>query len=279
MTASDVLTSWKDIANYLGKGVRTVQRWESELGLPIRRPNAHNRNVVIALRSEIDDWMAKDFATRGSRQIDPDMKTLAKTFRFRVLVVDDDYEFRETMKAVLEAHGYEVLAAEDGFSGLATLKEGLPDIIISDLRMPNMSGFEFLSVIRYRFPRLPVIAVSGEFMGVGVPESVLADAYFEKGTYSPAEFLGKVSDLLNLLPPRPREGKPCKSPVWIPTPPNGHYVVVTCQSCLRTFPAMRAEELKPGAHNVPCDYCGTDVCFEVTDVKALAKIRTQQQGS
>jgi DNA-binding transcriptional regulator YiaG len=56
VTSSDVFTSWKDIANYLGKGVRTVQRWESGLGLPIRRPNANMHNVVIALRSEIDEW-------------------------------------------------------------------------------------------------------------------------------------------------------------------------------------------------------------------------------
>ena len=64
------------------------------------------------------------------------------------------------------------------------LKQSLPDVVISDLRMPNMSGFEFLSVVRRRFPQIAVIAISGEFAGIDVPESVLADAFFEKGQYS-----------------------------------------------------------------------------------------------
>lgn len=180
--ASDVLSSWKEIAMYLGKGVRTVQRWEYDLGLPVRRPNGSNRNVVLALRSELDQWMERDFVTRAMQTVNADTNSLNSTFPYRVLVVDDDARFRETMKAMLESEGYEVLVAEDGFGGLATLKRALPDVIISDLRMPNMNGFEFLSVVRYRFPRLPAIAISGEFMGIGVPESVLADAYFEKGS-------------------------------------------------------------------------------------------------
>ena len=79
---------------------------------------------------------------------------------------------------LLESKNYEVLCAKDGFEGLTALKRSLPDIIISDLRMPNMNGFEFLSVVRRRFPVIPVIVISGEFSGITVPESVLADAFF-----------------------------------------------------------------------------------------------------
>ena len=88
---------------------------------------------------------------------------------------------RDVGTLLLTAQGYETLTAEDGFEGLAALKQSLPDIIISDLRMPNMNGFEFLSVVRRRFPTIPVIAVSGEFSGLSMPESVLADAFFSKG--------------------------------------------------------------------------------------------------
>lgn len=56
-TGPRVLNSWKDIANYLGKGVRTVQRYESQFGLPIRRPAGKNRSSVIALADEIDAWL------------------------------------------------------------------------------------------------------------------------------------------------------------------------------------------------------------------------------
>jgi len=51
------LTSWKEIANYLGKGVRTVQRYEAELGLPVRRPAGKSRAGVMATRAEIDAWV------------------------------------------------------------------------------------------------------------------------------------------------------------------------------------------------------------------------------
>jgi hypothetical protein len=52
-----VLTSWKEIARYLGKGVRTVQRWERELGFPVRRTNPGEKSVVLAIPREIDTWV------------------------------------------------------------------------------------------------------------------------------------------------------------------------------------------------------------------------------
>ena len=51
-----VLGSWKEIANYLGKGVRTVQRWERCSGLPIHRPSGSSKGVVIAFPPELDKW-------------------------------------------------------------------------------------------------------------------------------------------------------------------------------------------------------------------------------
>ncbi len=55
---SVVLTSWKEIAAYLGKGVRTLQRWERELEFPLHRPDAQ-RGVVIAYPHEIDAWIKR----------------------------------------------------------------------------------------------------------------------------------------------------------------------------------------------------------------------------
>jgi len=52
------LSGWKDIANYLGKGVRTVQRYERELGLPVRRPAGKLFGSVAATKAELDAWMA-----------------------------------------------------------------------------------------------------------------------------------------------------------------------------------------------------------------------------
>jgi hypothetical protein len=56
---SGVLNSWKEIATYLGRGVRTVQRWEAELQLPVHGPRGNNRSAVIAFREELDHWLAR----------------------------------------------------------------------------------------------------------------------------------------------------------------------------------------------------------------------------
>jgi hypothetical protein len=55
--ALQFLSSWKEIASYLGKGVRTVQRYEHEFGLPVRRPARRGRGSVIATKIEIDAWV------------------------------------------------------------------------------------------------------------------------------------------------------------------------------------------------------------------------------
>jgi len=56
-SGSEILNSWKEVAQYLGRGVRTVQRWEHDLGLPVRRPRGKSRSAVIAFREELDSWL------------------------------------------------------------------------------------------------------------------------------------------------------------------------------------------------------------------------------
>ena len=52
-----VLNSWKELSAYLGRGVRTLQRWEQELGLPVHRPRAKSRGPVMAVPEELDAWL------------------------------------------------------------------------------------------------------------------------------------------------------------------------------------------------------------------------------
>ena len=180
------------------------------------------------------------------------------SFPYRILIVDDEAAVRQIGIKLLESRGYEVLGAEDGFEGLAALKRSLPDIIISDLRMPNMNGFEFLSVVRRRFPVIPVVVISGEFSGLTVPESVLADAFFPKGRYKVDELFQKIAELLHELPTRPRIGKPTKAAVWVKN--DRGTIAVTCSECLRTFPALEA---LAGINEVDCDFCSCSVRFEL----------------
>lgn len=182
----------------------------------------------------------------------------ANPFSYRILLVDDDPAVRKVGGTLLEAKGYEVHTAEDGFEGLAALKRSLPDIIISDLRMPNMNGFEFLSVVRRRFPVIPVIVISGEFSGLTVPESVLADAFFPKGQLNVEELFQKIAELLHELPTRPRIGKPTKAAVWVKN--DKGTIAVTCSECLRTFPVLDA---LTGINEVECDFCSCRIRFEI----------------
>jgi hypothetical protein len=63
-----VLTCWKDIARYLGKGVRTVQRWEREFGLPVRRPTGiDHKSAVVAYTRDLDSWLASRWSERNDR--------------------------------------------------------------------------------------------------------------------------------------------------------------------------------------------------------------------
>ena len=57
MRVSESLQSWKEIACYMKRGVRTVQRWEREAALPVRRNGTGERSAVFAFPSEIDNWM------------------------------------------------------------------------------------------------------------------------------------------------------------------------------------------------------------------------------
>ena len=53
----EILSGWKEIASYLGRGVRTVQRYEREMGLPIHRPAGKSSAAVAAIRTELDKWL------------------------------------------------------------------------------------------------------------------------------------------------------------------------------------------------------------------------------
>jgi CheY-like chemotaxis protein len=86
------------------------------------------------------------------------------------------------MSALLAEIGHGVRCAEDGYSALRELRKEIPDILLSDLNMPGMTGFELLSVVRSRFPEIHTIAMSGSFSGDEVPSGVAADAFYQKGS-------------------------------------------------------------------------------------------------
>jgi len=78
-----------------------------------------------------------------------------------VLVIDDDAEARAVLQRMLERLGFAAAAAPDGAKGLARLREGGVDLVVTDIVMPVMDGFEVIRALRAGWPSLPVIAISG----------------------------------------------------------------------------------------------------------------------
>jgi CheY-like chemotaxis protein len=122
----------------------------------------------------------------------------------KLLIVDDEASIRTSLSQIFSALGYCVQSAADGFSALSDIRQEIPDIIISDLNMPGMSGFEFLSVVRDQLPTVHLIAMSGAFASTCPPPGVVADAFFEKGS-SPALLIKTVDAMTRLERPLSRQ--------------------------------------------------------------------------
>jgi len=187
------------------------------------------------------------------------MPTKSKT---RILVVEDDPSVRFAFSNVLEREGYDVSTANDGFDALLHLQQEIPDIIVSDLNMPQMSGFELLSVVRRRFPNVMAVAASGAYTSSAVPEGVIADAFYPKGQESAAKLLEIIA---NLIRTGPIQHKGQNAPVWIPRNGKDHrgkpFVVLTCTQCLRSFPFTVDHEPTGEVLKTPCIYCPHEVTY------------------
>jgi CheY-like chemotaxis protein len=78
-----------------------------------------------------------------------------------VLVIDDDAIARATVRAILEDAGYRVTCAENGRQGLKAFRESRPDVVVTDIVMPDKEGLETIVELRALWPNGPIIAISG----------------------------------------------------------------------------------------------------------------------
>jgi CheY-like chemotaxis protein len=192
----------------------------------------------------------------------------------KLLIVDDEPEIRTSMSLLLAEIGYQVRSAEDGPSALRQIREESPEILLSDLNMPGMSGFELLSVVRRRFPAILVIAMSGSFSGNEVPSGVAADAFYQKGSSALA--------LLQLLTTPPRMNRHALqpfgawSPHWIQVNESRSStegcVTIACPECRRTF-TQALDGFGSRSCKLECIYCGNSI--EHSTVEPSSQIRLQ----
>jgi len=185
---------------------------------------------------------------------------MSNASRRQILVVDDNPSVRETLAMLLVSAGYDVAVAEEGFAALSQLRKTLPDVIVSDLEMPRMSGFELLSVVRRRFPQILTVAMSGAYPEDSLPTGVIADGFYAKGG-QPKNLFRAIEQVILSAPARNSAPRRERTPAWVPRNGNDSgglpYVMVTCEECLRVFQLAVIEEKTGQVLEVPCRFCPT----------------------
>ena len=115
------------------------------------------------------------------------------------MIIEDDENLQEIYKINFEAKGYEVIIESDGLSGISTVVEKMPDIILLDIMMPNMDGFAFLKAIKDNTTiSIPVVVCSNlsdketynKAFAAGAAAVLLKVDYYGK------ELVGKIEQIL-----------------------------------------------------------------------------------
>jgi DNA-binding response OmpR family regulator len=116
----------------------------------------------------------------------------------KILVVDDDKDIVYMLKAGLQAHGYEVITAVDGQKALELIKTDVPDLMITDLTMPNMNGWHFSMKVRgdVRYKTTPIIILSGLVEQESTPESFEAATFYVPKPFDVFKLIEKIKELL-----------------------------------------------------------------------------------
>ncbi len=116
-----------------------------------------------------------------------------------VLVVEDDPTILQLLEVNFEMEGFTVLRAEDGLVGLDVARSKRPDVIVSDVMMPNMSGLEMVQELKADpdTAGIPVILLSAKAQGSDVRQGIEAgaDDYVTK-PFEPLDLIDRVTSLL-----------------------------------------------------------------------------------
>jgi DNA-binding response OmpR family regulator len=122
----------------------------------------------------------------------------AETSEIRVCIIDDDAFIRDLVARVLRRASFATIEAEDGSSGISAVERSNPDIVVTDMRMPNGGGAVLIPELKRRFPNVRILAMSGgDVAGRNfrdVASELGADDTLSK-PFRIADLVGKVSAL------------------------------------------------------------------------------------
>jgi excisionase family DNA binding protein len=163
-------------AKFLGVAQSTLRTWSDHSRVPtFYTPGGHRRYR----RSDLETFIIR--SGPGRQQSGPS-----------ILLVDDDAATRELVRLELEREGYAVQEAASAAEGLAAIEARRPELVLLDVRMPNVDGWEMLREIqeRYGVGEIPVLMFSGEVTEEGDGQATASGAY---------GFVGKGFDLAELV--------------------------------------------------------------------------------
>ena len=144
----------------------------------------------------------------------------------KVLLVEDDNNLREIYEARLQAEGYDIASARDGEEALVVAKQEQPDLIISDVMMPKISGFEMLDILRntegLQAVKVIMLTALGQSEDQSRADSLGADRYLVKSQVTLEDIVNAAHDLLveagAIDAPAATAPEPQAAPIAVPTP-------------------------------------------------------------
>ena len=169
-------------AKYLGVAQSTIRKWSDQGRVPaFYTPGGHRRYR----RGDLDNFLERSGPSGGSGPT--------------VLIVDDDPKLREYIRVNLEMEGYAVKEAGSAEEGLAVLDESTPDLVLLDVMMPEVDGWEMLRRVqeRHGVGGIPVIMFSGKVDKGAAEEATSRGAHgFIGKPFNPHELIDQTKQLL-----------------------------------------------------------------------------------
>jgi excisionase family DNA binding protein len=182
--AADWLTLGQ-AAKYLGVAQSTIRKWSDQGRLPaFYTPGGHRRYR----RRDLDAFVAGSGSGTSAKVRGTPV----------VLIVDDDERIREFVRVNLEMDGYVVREAADAEQGLAVLDEESPDLILLDVMMPGVDGWEMLRRVheRHGVGSIPVVMFSGQVESTNEDAVARGAQGFLGKPFNPQDLIARTKELL-----------------------------------------------------------------------------------